>query len=93
MAIRIAIGARASGVLLMILREAVSVAAAGVLCGCVLAALGGRWLQSMLFGTAPSDPLVLGSAAILMLVIATLATFVPARSASRTDPSSLLRAE
>jgi ABC-type lipoprotein release transport system permease subunit len=47
----------------------------------------------MLIGTAPSDPLVLGSAAILMLVVATLATFVPARSASRTDPSSLLRAE
>ena len=47
----------------------------------------------MLFGTAPSDPLVLVSAAILMLAVATLATFVPARRASSADPSSLLRAE
>lgn len=93
MAIRLAIGARAHAVLVVILREAAIVAAAGVLCGCVVAAIGGRWLQSLLFGTAPSDPLVLGSAAILMLVVSTLATFVPAHRASRTDPSSLLRAE
>ena len=47
----------------------------------------------MLFGTAPTDPLILGSAAIVMLAVSALATFVPARAASRADPSSLLRAE
>ena len=93
MAIRLAVGARPHRVLVMILREAAGVALAGVLCGAFVAALGGRWMQSMLFGTAPSDPLVLGSAAIVMLAVATLATFVPARHASRTDPTSLLRAE
>ena len=93
MAIRIAVGARPHGVLMMILREAARVASAGVLCGSFLAVLGGRWVQSMLVGTAPSDPLVLVSAAILMLAVATLAAFVPARRASSADPSTLLRAE
>jgi putative ABC transport system permease protein len=93
MAIRLAIGARERGVLLMILREAATIAGVGVAIGCAAAALGGRWLASMLFGTTPSDPLVLGPAAALMLAVATLATFVPARSASRTDPSTLLRTE
>lgn len=93
MAIRLAIGARVRGVLVMILREATTVAAAGVVLGCTIAAIGGRWVQSMLFGTAPTDPIVLGLAAAVMLLVAGTATFVPARTASRTDPSSLLRAE
>ena len=93
MAVRLAIGARAQGVLMMILREAARVALAGTLFGCLLAAIGGRWVQSMLVGTAPFDPLVLLSASLVMIVVAALATFVPARRASRADPSSLLRAE
>jgi len=93
MAIRIAIGAQPGRVLGMILREACGLAAVGVLCGCALAVLAGRWLQSMLVGTAPSDPIVLGAAAALMLLVAALATFLPARTASRADPTALLRAE
>jgi len=93
MAIRIAVGAEPRGVLVMILREAARLAAAGVLCGCAVTILAGRWLQSMLFGTAPTDPLVLGSAALLMLAVALAATILPARSAARSDPNSLLRAE
>jgi putative ABC transport system permease protein len=93
MAIRIAIGAPPARVLGMILREACRLAAAGALCGCALAVLAGRWLQSMLVGTAPSDPIVLGAAAILMLTVAALASFLPARAASRSDPTALLRAE
>ncbi len=93
MAIRIAIGAQPGRVLGMILREACRLAAVGVLCGCALAVVAGRWLQSMLVGTAPSDPIVLGAAAVLMLFVAGLATFLPARTASRADPTALLRAE
>jgi predicted permease len=93
MAIRIAIGAQPGRVLGMILREAGRLAAAGVMCGSALAVLAGRWLQSMLVGTAPSDPLVLGAAGILMLFVAVLASFLPARTASRSDPTALLRAE
>jgi putative ABC transport system permease protein len=93
MAIRIAIGARPQGVLAMILREANRLALVGVVCGCAAAAAGGRWLESMLFGTAPSDPIVLGAAAALMLLVAAVATYLPARTASRANPTSLLRAE
>jgi predicted permease len=93
MAIRIAIGARPRGVLVMVLREAATVAGGGILCGMIVTALIGRWLQSLLFGTAPSDPLVLGATALLMLAVAAAATLVPARSASRADPNALLRTE
>jgi hypothetical protein len=93
MAIRIAIGARPEKVLLMILRESATLAAGGVLCGIVTALLASRWVQSMLFGVAPSDPVVLCSAALLMVIVASVATLLPARSAARTDPNSLLRTE
>jgi predicted permease len=93
LAIRLAIGARGVGVLLMILREAVALALAGVIIGCAVAAVGGRWVSSMLFGTSPSDPIALGCAALIMVAVSTIATFLPARSASKTDPSTLLRAE
>jgi hypothetical protein len=77
MAIRIAIGAKPAGVLMMILREATVLAAAGIVCGSSIAVVGGRWVQSLLFGTAPSDPLVLGVSAAIMLGVAALATVVP----------------
>ena len=93
MAIRIAIGARPRGVLWMILREAMRLAGAGIAAGSVAAVIGGRWLQSLLFDTSRADPLVLGSAATIMLAVAVMATVLPARAAARADPSSLLRAE
>jgi hypothetical protein len=93
MAIRIAVGARPGTVLAMVVREAGTLAIVGATAGCVCAVLAGRWIQSMLFGTAPSDPLVLGSAAALMLVVAAAASYVPARLASQADPTTLLRTE
>jgi putative ABC transport system permease protein len=93
LAIRLAIGARSGGVLTMVLREAALIAAAGVLLGAVVAAAAGRTMQSMLLGIAPSDPLVLVAAGVVMVGVAAAATFIPARTASRTDPSSLLRSE
>ncbi|HET7217137.1 MAG TPA: ABC transporter permease [Vicinamibacterales bacterium] len=92
-AVRMAIGARPGGVLAMILREAVALAGAGIVAGAVVAMLAGRWVESMFFGTTPSDPLVLGGAALLLVAAAAAATFVPALTAARTDPSVLLRAE
>ena len=60
--------------------------------GLVIAAvIGGRWLESLLFDTSRADPLVLGSAAALMLGVVAIATLLPARAASRANPASLLR--
>jgi predicted permease len=93
MAIRLAIGAQPARVLAMVLREALTLAAIGTVCGSAAAMLAGRGIQSLLFGTTPSDPIVLGAAAAVMLIVAAAATIVPARAAARVDPNSLLRVE
>jgi predicted permease len=93
MAIRMAVGARPAAVLLMVLRDASLLASGGAMIGCLAAVGAGRWLESLLFGTKASDPLVLGAAASVMLLVAVLATLRPARSASKSDPSVLLRAQ
>jgi predicted permease len=91
MAIRLAVGARPGGVVAMVLREAVVLALVGAVCGCVAAVAGGRLIASLLYGTTPSDPLVLITAAAGIVLVAVVATLVPARTASRADPSVLLR--
>jgi ABC-type antimicrobial peptide transport system permease subunit len=93
MAIRIAIGAHPARVLTMVLGESGRVAAFGALCGCALAIVAGRWLQSMLVGIEPSDPVVLGTAAVIMLAVAIVATLLPARAAAKSDPTTLLRVQ
>ena len=93
MAVRLAIGARPAGVLAVVLREALILAGIGAVAGCVASVWLGRWVQSLLFGTAATDPLVLVPAVLAMLLVAAAATFVPARSASKTDPSKLLRVD
>ena len=93
MAIRLAIGARPAAILGLVLGEALAVAAGGVALGGVSAVLAGQALRSLLFATEPFDPLVFGASSGLMLVIAALATLVPAHDAARADPGVLLRAE
>lgn len=68
-------------------------AAAGVAVGALLALAGTRALGSLLFGVSPIDLPTLGAAAILLAVVAVAASYVPARSAARTDPMAALRAE
>ena len=91
MAIRIAIGSRPAAVTVLVLREALVLAGVGIVSGWMAVAIGGRWLQSLLFDTSRTDPLVLGSAGALMLVVAIVATLLPARAAARANPASLLR--
>ena len=93
MAIRMAVGARPTTVLAMVLREASAIAIAGAMIGCAAAVAAGRWLESLLYGTKASDPLLLAAAATVMLLVALLATLRPARSASKSDPSVLLRSQ
>jgi hypothetical protein len=93
MAIRLALGANPAGIQRMVLREGLTIASIGVVAGAIAAAIAGRWAQALLFETAPSDPIVLGSAAALMLLVVIAATLPPARSASRADPLALLKAE
>ncbi len=91
MAIRLAVGADSGRVLRMVLADAMRLAAIGVVAGIVSAMLAGRSVASLLFGTSPADPVVLLSAAAIMLAVAGAATLIPAVSASRANPNELLR--
>jgi ABC-type antimicrobial peptide transport system permease subunit len=93
MAVRIALGARAVDVLRLIVTQGVRYTVAGILVGLGIALSAGRWVGPLLFDLAPSDPLVLGTVAAVLLVVAAAASFVPAWRATRVAPGSALRSE
>jgi predicted permease len=91
--IRMALGAQRGQVVGMVMREAGRMLAIGIVAGTVLSLVAGRAASSLLFGLKPYDPLTLTAAGALLAVIAALASFVPARRASRLDPLVALRYE
>ena len=91
--LRMALGASAPTVLSMILRQGMVLAAIGVGVGAVLAALGARVLQSLLYGVSAVDPIAYAIAASVLLLVALAANFIPAWRASRTSPMAALRYE
>jgi predicted permease len=91
--VRIALGARTQRVLTMVLRESVWMAAFGIALG-VAGAFGlTRFVESMLFGLKPMDPLTMIGAGVVLFTVALAAGFGPARRASRIDPMVALRNE
>jgi ABC-type antimicrobial peptide transport system permease subunit len=91
--IRMALGATASEVRRMVLRQALLVAGAGTLVGLVASIVGSRLLTSMLFQVTPFDPTTLAGVAGLLLIIATGAAYIPAQRATAIDPARALRAD
>ncbi|HSU12929.1 ABC transporter permease [Longimicrobium sp.] len=91
--IRMALGARARDVVLMVVRRAMGPALGGIVAGTAAAVLLARFLASMLFEVRPGDPATFVAAAALLAAIALLASWLPARRASRVDPMRALRAE
>jgi predicted permease len=91
--IRIALGASAHDVHASIMRDTLSLAVAGMALGVVAARIAVPAMGGMLFGVSWTDPVSFGGALVLLLLVCTLAGFVPARRASRVDPSVALRAE
>jgi predicted permease len=90
-AIRMALGARPGRVISMILMETTAVVAAGLALGGALAYYGSRLVNSRLYNVDPQDPLTIGLAIALLLVVALSAAYLPARRASRLDPMVALR--
>jgi ABC-type antimicrobial peptide transport system permease subunit len=80
-------------VLGLVLRQAVITAAVGVIAGGVAAYALTRFMQSMVFDVSTSDPLTYSAVAALLLLVALLAAYIPARRATRIDPMIALRAE
>ena len=91
--IRMALGADASQVVGLILRSAMQSVGVGAIVGIVAALASARLLQSFLFEVAPLDPLAFAAAAVLLMLVALLAAYVPARRATRVDPLRALRTQ
>jgi predicted permease len=89
--IRMALGARRAQVLDLVLRQGMVLATIGIGLGLVGAAAATRFLQGMLFGITPLDPTTFGATAALFGLVAAVATYVPARRATRVDPIVALR--
>jgi putative ABC transport system permease protein len=91
--LRMALGARRGDILRVVLNEAALVVIAGVGAGLLGSLLLTRFLQTLLFDIKPTDPLTFGVLTILLAGVALLASFIPARRASRIDPLVALRHE
>jgi predicted permease len=91
--IRMALGAERNQVVSLVLKHGGRLALAGIGLGLVGAALLGRVLESLLYGVSAYDPLAYGMAAVILLVVATIANLAPALAASRIDPLIALRTE
>jgi hypothetical protein len=91
--LRMALGARPSGVVALVVRQGVMPAAFGLVVGLGIALLLTKVLSKLLFGIGPRDPLSFASVAFVLLVVAVAASYVPARRAARVDPAGALRAE
>ncbi len=91
--IRMALGASQRNVAGMVLQEIAGIAGVGLIVGLTAAYALGRALESLLFGVKASDPFVFVAATGLLIVVAALAGWLPARSAARVDPMVALRYE
>jgi ABC-type antimicrobial peptide transport system permease subunit len=91
--VRIALGATPDLIGRMVTRQGLTFTLAGLLLGLVLFALVAHFIRSLLFGVAPSDPVTLLVVSLVLILVALLASWIPARRAAHTDPMEALRAE
>jgi predicted permease len=91
--IRMALGAQRSDVVRLALRHTVTWSVAGAIVGVATAAALTRYIESLLFGVTPLDPLTFTAALVLLTLVIGLATIVPARRAAAIDPMQVLRSE
>jgi predicted permease len=91
--LRMALGARPLDVLSLVMRQGAALALAGVAAGVVAALALTRLMSTLLFGIAPTDPPTFVAIPLLLSAVALLATYIPARRATRVDPMQSLRYE
>jgi ABC-type antimicrobial peptide transport system permease subunit len=91
--VRIALGANRRAILRDVLGRAVRLAAIGIAGGAVLAAVAARGLSTLLLGVSPLDPPTYVAVSLFLVGVCLLASFIPARRATRVDPIVALRAE
>jgi putative ABC transport system permease protein len=91
--IRMALGAQQSGVLRMIVGQGLKLALAGIVIGALGAFLGSRLIARFIYGISTTDPATFVAVALLLICVAMLASYIPARRAARVDPMIALRSE
>jgi len=91
--LRMALGAQPREVIWMVMREVLTLLGLGLLVGVPTAILLGRYVAAQLYGIEANDPWVAGTSMLLLILVASLAGFIPARRASRIDPIVALRYE
>jgi putative ABC transport system permease protein len=91
--VRMALGAQTREVRGMVVRQGMVLAAIGAAIGLVGALGLARLISSMLYGVAPHDPMTLGAVSLSLLVVAAVASWLPAMRAARIDPIEALRAD
>jgi putative ABC transport system permease protein len=91
--IRMALGAQIADVIRLILNQGLVLVAVGGVIGMAVALATGRILRAYLFGVSSADPVTFGAVALLLGAVALLACWLPARRATRINPTEALRCE
>jgi putative ABC transport system permease protein len=91
--IRMALGAQSGDVLKMVMREGAALVAAGLMIGLAGAWAATRLIEGQLYQVSPADPLTFIGIAILLIFVALMACYIPARRAAKVDPMVALRCE
>ena len=91
--LRMAIGARSTDIMQMVMRQSAGIAAVGIAAGLASALALTRWLDNLLYNLAPNDPVTFGAVAVLLLATALAAAAIPAWRASQINPVAALRGE
>ena len=89
--VRTALGAQPIDVLRLVLGQGMRLTAFGIFLGILAAFWATRWLSSLLFGITPLDPVTFSAVSLLLLIVALLACWIPARRAAEIDPVQALR--
>jgi ABC-type antimicrobial peptide transport system permease subunit len=91
--IRLALGAQSRNILRMVVRQGLGLALAGAAVGLVGALIVSHLMAGLLYGVRPTDPFTFAGVALLLIAVALLACYIPARRAIRVDPLVALRYE
>jgi putative ABC transport system permease protein len=91
--IRIALGAQIRDVIKLILKQGLALAIVGLAAGLLVSFFMTKLMSSLLFGVSATDPVTFGSVALILLFVALLACYIPARRAAKVDPNVALRYE
>jgi len=91
--VRAALGAQQHDLVRLVVSEGLTLGAAGIVIGVVIALAAGNWLGPLLFQESPHDPLVFGFVTVALLGVTVVASFIPSRRAARVDPMVALRYE